>query len=81
MSPFLNEGHYALIWKTKRVKTGDVICFPDPENENQLLIKRIQATSDKAFFVIGDNLERSRDSRHFGWIDRNNVIGKLIMKV
>ena len=31
-------------------------------------------------FVMGDNRERSTDSRYFGTVDRDDVFGKVIMR-
>jgi signal peptidase I len=33
---------------------------------------------ENEFFVIGDNIDNSRDSRSFGCVDKNNVIGKVL---
>ncbi|RMG28072.1 MAG: nickel-type superoxide dismutase maturation protease [Methanobacteriota archaeon] len=81
MEPFLRPGQFAIIRKTKQVKIGDVICFPDPQNPKLLLIKRVQAINDNSAFVIGDNLTKSRDSRHFGMISKGSIIGKLLFKI
>ena len=35
---------------------------------------------DDQIFVMGDNREKSTDSRYFGTIDRNDVFGKVIMR-
>ncbi len=81
MFPYLKNGQFVIIRKTKKIKVGDVICFHDPENEGNLLIKRVQASSEDHYFVIGDNLPNSRDSRHFGMIPSETIIGKLLFKV
>lgn len=41
-------------------------------------VKRIADVSADQVFVLGDNLEESTDSRHFGWIGKESVIGSVI---
>lgn len=45
------------------------------------IIKRIQNIHDRntfEIFVTGDNPKESTDSRSFGWIKKNQIIGKVI---
>ncbi len=35
---------------------------------------------EQSFYILGDNREDSRDSRHFGWIKRDRVIGRVIAR-
>jgi signal peptidase I len=35
---------------------------------------------DGKYFVLGDNREISKDSRTFGFIDRNQVNGKVVFR-
>ncbi len=65
---------------------GDVVAVRDPEAPGRLLLKRIAAVGGEtapdgstvpknALFVVGDRAERSRDSRAFGPVDRDAVVG------
>lgn len=59
------------------LKTGDVVVlFRQPYG---LLIKRIERIEPggKRVFVLGTQLH-SVDSRKFGWIDRNEILGKVL---
>ena len=57
---------------------GDVIVFNHPKEKNRFLIKRITLVNNSdEYFVIGDNKNFSQDSRHFGPIKKNLIIGKV----
>ena len=56
----------------------DIIVF----NQNQeLLIKRIDKIDDsEGIYVLGDNSLNSTDSRNFGFIKEDSIVGKAIIK-
>jgi hypothetical protein len=59
------------------LKPGDVVVlFRQPYG---LLVKRIERIEPggKRFFVLGAQL-RSVDSRKFGWVDRKDILGKVV---
>jgi len=82
MRPTLEPGDYVLVnrWAYwfRRPRKGDLVVVRDPEVLERFLVKRIADTigSDEVV-VAGDNVERSRDSRHFGPIKRRAVVGKV----
>lgn len=43
-------------------------------------VKRVTEIKDGKFFVTGDNAESSTDSREFGWLSANEIVGKLLIK-
>lgn len=59
----------------------DVIVFRSPENRNILLTKRVVRVSEheggRFYYVMGDNQENSVDSRFWGEIPDDAVIGKI----
>lgn len=75
MVPGLGPGAIILLGSGRHLEVGDVITFKHQGHEK---IKRITRLSDEAVFVEGDNKASSTDSRHFGWIDRTAVVGKVI---
>lgn len=56
---------------------GDIIAFRDPRDK-KVLIKRITKRVKEKYFVEGDNKKHSTDSREFGMIGRNDIVGKVI---
>lgn len=84
MEPTLKAGDYVIVNKLsylfKKPSRGDIIVFKHPNN-GRFLIKRIAEVKDSEFLVLGDNKEFSTDSRHFGAIDRNLVVGKVWLQV
>ncbi len=55
-------------------KVGDIVIL----QRERCIIKRISKISGDNFFVQGDN-KASTDSRDFGWINKKEIIGKVIL--
>ena len=77
MIPVLPPG--TLVWALKRprkIMVGDVIVF---RHEGKEKIKRAQdILPDNKIFVLGDHQETSTDSRHFGPINKSDVLARVI---
>ncbi len=85
MEPALRPGDYVLVnrWAYRRSPpvAGDVIVLRNPEAPGQFLVKRVMSGDGTAgFFVLGDNMEHSRDSRHFGLVPRHLIVGKVRLR-
>lgn len=77
MTPKLEPGQLIVAtgWY-RHLHPGQVVII---EHEGKQKIKRIeQIDEEERVFVIGDNLQASTDSRHFGWLDEKEVIGKVL---
>jgi len=61
----------------KRPKIGDIVAFREAGG---ILVKRITKIQDGNYFLAGDNQQDSLDSRKFGLIPREKIIGKIIYK-
>lgn len=48
--------------------------------KKRIMIKRIKENKNNKFFVVGDNLLQSTDSRHFGLIEKKDILGRVIFK-
>lgn len=66
---------YAYLLGTPEV--GDVVVFRNPLS-NRLTIKRLAAIADgPLYYVVGDNRSESVDSRHYGALTRDLIIGRV----
>ncbi len=73
--PFVNR--YIVRWG--RIKNGEIIVLKEPETRLRVL-KRCVEVRDSSVYVLGDNLEKSRDSRHYGFVDYMNIEGRVLHK-
>lgn len=84
MSPTLRDGGQEVVLRLwlffRHIKPGHIYSFFDPDGE--LCLKRAYAVEGDWVWFLGDNQSidkdgkpRSTDSRKFGWISRNNVVG------
>lgn len=90
MEPTFHDGQVVLVGKGGLLfgplERGDVVVFT---RNGELLVKRVVALPYETapdgtrvpanhIYVVGDNLEVSEDSRTFGPIPLNSVIGKVL---
>jgi phage repressor protein C with HTH and peptisase S24 domain len=72
MIPTLAPGERLLVRLDGPIVLGDIVVF---ERVNQFDIKRILRIEADGVFVQGDNDQVSTDSRTYGLIPHDNVIG------
>ena len=82
MLPLLKPGEEILVttrtYRKSSPKIGDVVVLKHPHNNNLTIVKRIiDIDSDFNCFLVGDNLIQSVDSRHWGPIRLEDLIGKV----
>lgn len=82
MSPTLKNGDLVLIKLSAEVEAGDIVLAHHPFDKGAKLIKRIwRIQPDGKYFLIGDNLPQSTDSRHFGALPATDILGKAEAKL
>ena len=68
-----------IIYKIMRPRVGDVVVVRDPRT-GRLILKRIKRLEGAGYFVLGDNPMASTDSREFGVIHKNEIVGRVVRK-
>ena len=82
MEPAFKSGDYVLVNKLAYIfrtpSKDDVVVLRHPKEKNRFLIKRISlVTNSDEYYVVGDKKGFSQDSRHFGPITKDMIIGKV----
>lgn len=81
MIPVLRENDTVLVnrlsYFLSKPKVGDVVVL----RREQFIIKRIARIKDNRVFIVGDNKSESTDSRSFGWLNKELIIGKVMFKI
>jgi len=72
-APFVNR--YIVRWG--RIKNDEIIVLKEPESRLRVL-KRCAEVRDSSVYVLGDNPGKSRDSRHYGFVDSMYIEGRVL---
>jgi nickel-type superoxide dismutase maturation protease len=82
MEPTIRNGETVLVsnlfYSFKTPKIGDIVAF---RGKDEALIKRITNINREKYFLEGDNQRDSLDSRTFGLISKQKILGKVIYKI
>ena len=86
MRPTLEPGDYVVVnrwaYRLRAPRKGELVVLRDPDDADRWLVKRVSDTigSDRVM-VLGDNADRSRDSRAFGPIVPEEIIGRVWLRL
>ena len=80
MVPRLKAGDLIFLQKTQKLKVGQIAIAQRPDRPNLLVIKRVKAVTKNGYWLEGDNQSESDDSRIFGEVDKNLILGKFIFR-
>jgi phage repressor protein C with HTH and peptisase S24 domain len=74
MQPTLRPGQVVVFSRLNKPTVGDIVMVSHDGLEK---IKRIARQEHGRVYLLGDNPASSTDSRSFGWIGEEHVIGVL----
>ena len=75
MYPTLENSQLIILRPGVQLRVGDVIVFDYKGREK---IKRVHGIEGEFLYVLGDNPRFSTDSRHFGYIPHQAVLGRVV---
>lgn len=76
MMPVLPPGTIVYGWRWYlKLRPGDTVIFEHNKREK---IKRIEKIDNNRVYLIGDHPGASTDSRHFGWLDIDAIVAKVV---
>jgi nickel-type superoxide dismutase maturation protease len=78
MIPTLAPGERLLVRLDGPIVIGDIVVF---ERANQFDVKRILRIESNGVFVLGDNDQVSTDSRTYGLIPHDDVLGSVTYRL
>jgi inner membrane protease subunit 1 len=82
MSPTLRDGEVVLVDRKAKAEPGDIVVAKHPIERASEIVKRVQQINEHGhYFLVGDNLEDSNDSRHFGAVTSEYIKGKVVARL
>lgn len=83
MNPTLKDGEIVLVDREAAdIEAGDIVIAKHPVEQISEVVKRVARINERGhYFLIGDNLEDSEDSRHYGAVTREYIKGKVVARM
>jgi len=86
MLPVLKEGDVVLYdpkaYTQKQPQIGDVVIAIHPARSDLRIVKRVQGvTRDGRIFLLGDNVAETTDSRDFGHVPIDEILGRITSRL
>jgi nickel-type superoxide dismutase maturation protease len=80
MLPTLEPGDRLLVLAGRRAPVGSLVALADPRDPGRVLVKRVAAWRHGGVEVRGDNPAASTDSRHFGPVAAEALLGRVVRR-
>lgn len=81
MAPALRPGDRLLVLRSRRPpRPGQVVALRDPRQRRRVLVKRVASVDTGRITVLGDNAGQSTDSRDFGPVQAEALLGRAVYR-
>lgn len=80
MAPTLRHGDTVVVWRLARVRPGQIVVARRPDRPDLLVVKRARRLTAGGWWLIGDNAGASDDSRVFGPVPAELVVGRVLWR-
>lgn len=80
MEPTMRNGDWWFVRRTRRLRPGDAALMVHPRRPEALVVKRLVRRDPEGWWVLGDNAEMSEDSRQFGPVPQDLIVGRLVRR-
>ena len=82
MTPTLGSGEVVLVRPSKIYGVGDIVLAEHPYKSSVNVLKRIDRIEPNgSLHLVGDNPAASTDSRTFGAVSIESIIGKVVCRL
>ncbi len=75
MLPAFKPGDQVITLNWSGVKVGDIVVF---KKDGINMVKRVVKVENEKMYVEGDN---KRESSNVGWVEKKDLIGRVITKI
>ncbi|HXV76359.1 MAG TPA: nickel-type superoxide dismutase maturation protease [Candidatus Polarisedimenticolaceae bacterium] len=85
MEPSLRDGDRVIVdlWTYDRrpPRVGEVVLISAPETDGAWIVKRVARRGARGeLWLLGDNPRSSLDSRQWGWLPADRVVGRVVFR-
>jgi len=81
MRPRLQPADRLLVFQWARPKPGDIVVLREPDAQLTFAVKRVASLEPNGDVIVsGDNPNVSRDSREFGPVPRQLIVGRVMFR-
>ncbi len=78
MIPTIRDGDYVIsVGWYGNIRRGDIVVLRHPAGTMRL-VKRVERVDADSVYVVGDNRAESGDSRNFGAVKKQLLLGKVV---
>ena len=80
MEPAVVNGDWWLVRRSRRLRPGALVLLKHPRRPELSVVKRLVERRAEGWWVLGDNPDHSEDSRQFGTVPEDLIVGRLILR-